>query len=336
MTRGSAAAGALAISLAIAGALSAQALGQVDVPPVTVTVPTLPVPPVPIPTPPPPPLPPTPVPPAPPPPAVVVPQVPTSPASPAATAPPAASVPTSPALPATGGSSSAEWSYAGARPSSGASPSRPGRVTGIHADRWRATPSGKHRRAATITYTLTAPARVRFLVRGPAPSCRVVARFAVRGRAGTNRLRFTGRIGRRRLEPGTYRLVARTGGGRPSRPVALVVGDGPATRPACSPAKEIVIAPAVFEPLTTAFRNAAPVTARRGGVLPAVRRPVQQVQQVQDALPEALPKPGIGRISDPDAIPAWLIGLGIPLAGVLGILLGASAVGYLRRRSAYY
>ena len=96
-------------------------------------------------------------------------------------------------------------------------------------------------------------------------------------------------------------------------------------------------APEVFAALTSAFGGgrtgsdgAAP---RRTGVLPAVR---QRVQQIQEAIPEGLPKPNARRISDPQGIPTWLIGLGIPLAGVLGILLGASAVGYLRRRSAYY
>jgi hypothetical protein len=112
-----------------------------------------------------------------------------------------------------------------------------------------------------------------------------------------------------------------------------VVGDGPVQRPACSPAKETAVVTAVFEPLTAAFGGGPSATARRSGVMPAVR---QRVQQVQEAVPEALPTPGVGRISDPESIPTWLIGLGIPLAGLLGILLGGSAVAYLRRRSAYY
>jgi hypothetical protein len=37
-----------------------------------------------------------------------------------------------------------------------------------------------------------------------------VGRFRVRGKAGTNRVRFRGRIGRRALRPGTYRILGRT------------------------------------------------------------------------------------------------------------------------------
>jgi hypothetical protein len=42
-----------------------------------------------------------------------------------------------------------------------------------------------------------------------APDCRVVGRMRVAGHAGLNRIRFRGRIGRRVLRPGTYRVTAR-------------------------------------------------------------------------------------------------------------------------------
>jgi hypothetical protein len=42
-----------------------------------------------------------------------------------------------------------------------------------------------------------------------APDCRRVGRFRVNGRAGTNRVRFRGRINGRALRPGTYMIRAR-------------------------------------------------------------------------------------------------------------------------------
>ncbi len=320
-------------AVAAAGVLSAQALGQVELPGVTVTVPTVPVP---LPTPPAPPVPAVPTPPAPQPP-VAVPQGARRPRAPVAT--PSGPSSSAPAAPSTGGSSSTAWSYSGARPSARTTPSRPAEVTRIQADKWRATTRGKHRRAATITYTLSAASRVRFLVRGPAPSCGVVARFVVSGRAGKNRLRFTGKIGRRRLEPGTYRIVARPRKGRASRSIAVVVGDGPVTGTACAARADSAAASAIFGTLTSAFGGALPGSdsatrsTKRSGVLPAIR---QRVQQLPSEEPEALPKAPIGGISDPQGLPTWLLGLAIPLAGLLGIVLGASALGYLRRRSAYY
>jgi hypothetical protein len=176
--------------------------------------------------------------------------------------------------------------------------------------------TGERRAAAKITFNLTKPAPVRFVVRGPAPSCDVVARFTVRGRAGRNVVRFTGRIGRRRLDPGTYRIVARTGA-KTSRPIAVVVGTGPVERPRCSRR----IAPeGTFEQLATTFDVGAPAPPskrphrRSGGVLPAIGRKIGE-------LPEALPQPHLGAVSDSAGLPAWLIGLGLPLA-----LLGAIAV----------
>jgi hypothetical protein len=51
----------------------------------------------------------------------------------------------------------------------------------------------------------------------------LVGRFAVMSRAGTNRHRFSGKIGRRSLRPGKYRvaLVATDAAGNSSRPLRL-------------------------------------------------------------------------------------------------------------------
>jgi hypothetical protein len=45
------------------------------------------------------------------------------------------------------------------------------------------------------------------IVRGPAPSCRVVGVVPIRGRAGENVVRFAGRVRERVLEPGVYLLT---------------------------------------------------------------------------------------------------------------------------------
>jgi hypothetical protein len=88
-----------------------------------------------------------------------------------------------------------------------------------------------------VSYRLTAPAKVRFvvehktvgrLVKGKCRKetrfndygrpCSVYLRekptFSRRGPRGTNRFRFRGRLGREALEPGLYRLVASAGGAR--------------------------------------------------------------------------------------------------------------------------
>jgi hypothetical protein len=57
-----------------------------------------------------------------------------------------------------------------------------------------------------------------------APDCRVVGKLRVRGHAGLNRLRFRGRIGRRVLPPGTYRVTARTRSQAPVRVDVVIVG----------------------------------------------------------------------------------------------------------------
>jgi len=67
--------------------------------------------------------------------------------------------------------------------------------------------SANARRTTTLTFWLSRRARVTFLVRRVAPDCRVVGKFSVRGRKGTNRIRFAGRVGRKHLSSGRYTIT---------------------------------------------------------------------------------------------------------------------------------
>jgi hypothetical protein len=63
----------------------------------------------------------------------------------------------------------------------------------------------------TLTFRLASAGRVRFAVTELAPACREIGSFAIAGRAGVNRVLLRGRVGSRRLEPGTYLLSVRFG-----------------------------------------------------------------------------------------------------------------------------
>lgn len=357
------AAAALALAGGLAGVLTAQALGQVELP--TVSVPTLSLP---LPTttqvtvPPPPPVPPAP--PPPPVPTVTAPTPPTPPAPPLPTPPPAAPAPSAPGSPGSSGPSGSSGSGSGVSGSGsgsgvsgspgsaggqgagyyGATPARPrrprssrsrtARVIGIRAGRVRVA---RQKRAARITFTLNRPGRVLFVVRGPAPSCGVAGRFTVRGDRGINHVRFTGRVGRRELPYGTYRVTARTPGRAPSRPVLVAVGERRVTNGfACASG-----APAdPFAEILGTFSNGSASgpsgaaqegsagssgaggrkaqTKRDSGVLPAISERLRKV-------PEALPKLAVPGASDG---PSALLGIG---ALILLVLSGVALVLYFVR-----
>jgi PKD domain len=100
----------------------------------------------------------------------------------------------------------------------------------------RATPAVARKRGASFLYTVSAPARVTISLRRcrPTPHGRAArgkrcTRLLAAGslsraaRTGVNRLRFSGRIGRRALRAGSYRatIVARDAAGRRSAPRSL-------------------------------------------------------------------------------------------------------------------
>ena len=180
------------------------------------------------------------------------------------------------------------------------------RVTGIRARRVT------RKRAARITFTLNRRGRVLFVVRGPAPSCRVAGRFSVRGKRGVNNVRFSGKVGRRKLPFGTYRVTARIRGGSPSRHVLVAVGEGRVTNGfACgagapaNPFEEIGAMYGNGSGPTEAAANepaASGVAGRRktrtkgdSGVLPAVG---ERLRTLPEALPQlrVLPAGSLSRI----------------------------------------
>jgi hypothetical protein len=84
----------------------------------------------------------------------------------------------------------------------------------------------KARRVAILVFKLRHAARVRFTVVEVFPACRVIGSFTVRGHAGVNRLRFNGRVQKKRLRAGTYQIGLHTRRGRLLR-VTIAIFDGP-------------------------------------------------------------------------------------------------------------
>jgi hypothetical protein len=74
-----------------------------------------------------------------------------------------------------------------------------------------------------LTFVLPHAARVVFVVKQLSPVCRITAHFAVNAHAGRNRIRFPGRRSKLRLDPGTYRITARTRSGQVVQRVTIVV-----------------------------------------------------------------------------------------------------------------
>jgi hypothetical protein len=88
-------------------------------------------------------------------------------------------------------------------------------------------------RSTVFVFHLAEPGRVRVTFREV--RCGGTASLTLRGHRGLNRVRFTGRIGRHRLAPGTYRIRVRSHG-RTLLRKTLVVGDGVAS---CTVVREL-------------------------------------------------------------------------------------------------
>jgi hypothetical protein len=252
---------------------------------------------------------------------------------------PAPGAPSGPGSPGsiapTGGTSSSSSSTTRPRQPAQASRSQ----NRVRITRLKASPlrfkSGARRGGTRITFRLSAPGRVVFLVRGPAPSCNVVGRFTVRGRRGLNRVRFKGRVGRRTLGPGTYALTAHPARqARRTRPVVVTVGTGSPQALDCSGAAEgnfFGFAPFFDgEESSIATASASPEGAakpgkRDRGVLPAISKKIRE-------LPKAIPTPPIPRPGIPGAdSPPMILGLAaLALLALSGPFIVAYVIRYLR------
>lgn len=86
--------------------------------------------------------------------------------------------------------------------------------------------------AIGLRLVLSRPARVRLLVIGPAPSCRVAGRLVLAGHRGVNKVAFRGRVHGRVLKPGTYTIVPQSAAGSRRLPrVVAVAIDARGIRP---------------------------------------------------------------------------------------------------------
>jgi hypothetical protein len=78
----------------------------------------------------------------------------------------------------------------------------------------------------TLKFVLPRAARVLLVIEEVSPVCKVADRFAVDGHAGVNRIRFPRPASRLQLDPGTYRITARTRAGQVIRRATIVVVNG--------------------------------------------------------------------------------------------------------------
>lgn len=86
-------------------------------------------------------------------------------------------------------------------------------------------------RTTILNFRLPHRATVIFTVTQVSPVCRLAGSFRVGGRAGLNRIPFTGRVRGRVLQPGTYRLTAHVAGRGTFLRVTVVVFDSGAPTP---------------------------------------------------------------------------------------------------------
>jgi hypothetical protein len=210
---------ALASVLVVLGVPGGVALAD-SLPVPTVPTPTVPTPTVSLPSPPVLPVPTLPTPELPISSAPVSVSAPSAPAVSQATAPLAAGVGS--ALGSSSSSSAAGGSGSTYASSSGAS-HRPS-ISGPRASRsWISTSGPVSRRRTILVFRLARPGTVSFTVFQVSPVCGVAGRFAVHGHPGVNRVRFNGKVQRRQLAPGTYRIDARTRGGTRVLQVTIVI-----------------------------------------------------------------------------------------------------------------
>jgi hypothetical protein len=97
---------------------------------------------------------------------------------------------------------------------------------------WVSITGPAHRRKTTVVFRLAHAGPLVFTLEELSPACRKLASFRGRGQRGVNRISFHARVGKKPVEPGTYRIVARRPGGRivMQRTLVIVRGGKPSRR----------------------------------------------------------------------------------------------------------
>jgi hypothetical protein len=160
-------------------------------------------------------------------PTIAPPALPASPVQAPPSSQPGSALPAAPAVSSVAGSTLDSGS-AGSPSSASATPGRdqPGVERFRSSRSWIATSGPKRRRVTALTFVLPRAARVMFVVKQLSPVCKITGHFVVNGHAGRNRIRFPGRGSKLQLDPGTYRITARTRAGQVVQRVTIVVVEG--------------------------------------------------------------------------------------------------------------
>lgn len=191
-----------------------------------------------------------------------------------------------------------------------------------------------------IVFRLSRPTMLRVTVVRVYPTCKRIGTFTVRGRAGVNRIRFRGRLGRRTLPAGSYRLIVRARGAeRDAAAVPIVVARGPVSPAtvrrlrramACSPAESIAVA---------SVKEADPGSSG-DGVLGTFRERIADSVGSAAGVVSRTARGAKARVAEaaenPSSTLLTVVGLIALLSAILGGLVLARLVRLYRYRQYYY
>lgn len=199
----------------------------------------------------------------------------------------------------------------GTRTAAGASSRIRTVVTNVRTSRkWIAAKGPRRTRGVTITFWLSRRATLLVLVDEVAPDCRFAGHFLVRGRPGLNVVRFNGRIKKRALDAGTYRLTVHPRGQRARRlaRTTVVVLERPPRAREVAAARTRNTCPRGELPSTAALANAtgardgagtSGTSGTDGAAVQTSAKSPAGVAGVQATSPS--PRRGIGRVTGPVA-----------------------------------
>ena len=192
-----------------------------------------------------------------------------------------------------------------------------------------------------IVFRLSRPTVLRVTVVRVYPTCKRIGTFTVRGRAGVNRIRFRGRLGRRTLPAGGYRLIVRARGAeRDAAAVPIVVARGPVSPAtvrrlrramACTPTESIAVAN---------VKEADAGSSGGGGVLGTFRERIADSVGSAAGVVSRTARGAKARIAEsaenPSSTLLTVVGLIALLSAILGGLVLARLVRLYRYRQYYY